>query len=107
MNTLLPLKLLLHPQLESFVQLCSLQSQEIIKGLGRAAATGREMLPCPSMLPRAEEQLKDVSPFPLLSPFQKQLQERLKALFLMRCCSSNHLIFADLPMRKPLMTTLK
>lgn len=51
-------KATVHPHFEGFVQLWSLHSQEIIKGLGRAMASGSERPPCPSMLPRAEEQLR-------------------------------------------------
>lgn len=77
--------------------------------------------PHPSMLPRAEEQLRNVSPFakgtlmwwhrvgaalpPALTT--PKGEERIKGPFLMRCCSSTHLIFADLPVRKPLMTALQ
>lgn len=116
-------KTTVHPHLEDFVQLWSLNSQEIIKGLGRAMASGSEMPPCPSMLPRAEGQLRNVSPFSMgtlmwwhragycSSPCSRNsktsCEERCKCPFLMRCCSSTHLIFADLPVRKPLMTALK
>lgn len=57
-------KATVHPHPEGFVQPWSLHSQKIMMGLGRAVASGSEMPPCPSMLPRAEEQLRNVSPFP-------------------------------------------